>query len=239
MVRSTFLLGRGIVGEKRSASRAVSAAERGPLGRSETGQALVVALVVMSALTISIGAIISFVTGSEGLFGRDQQSVRAFHVAEAGVNNGIAVVAMLDPDNLMAPMSRLPTGSGSYPIALDNSTGTYFMEKYPAGDPNCTAPNIPSTTPCWTIVGAGVSPNGRVARQIQETIYWRTTVRDDSAPLKYGLFVDNQGGACVDTHGTTALTIKDVWISGDFCPAGGVDMTPPAPHRGSVYIGGV
>ena len=35
------------------------------------------------------------------------------------------------------------------------------------------------------------------------------------------------------------MVIKNVWISGDFCPAGGVGFTPPAAHTGSVYIGGV
>jgi hypothetical protein len=35
------------------------------------------------------------------------------------------------------------------------------------------------------------------------------------------------------------MIIKDVWISGDFCPAGGVSFVPPAAHTGSIYIGGV
>ena len=43
----------------------------------------------------------------------------------------------------------------------------------------------------------------------------------------------------MDTHGTVNLTIRDVWISGDFCPSGNVSLIPPAAHTGSVYIGGV
>src|SRR5690242_6624100 len=53
---------------------------------SESGQSLVLAMIVMSALTISIGALVSFTTGNEKQFSRDRDSARAFHVAEAGVN---------------------------------------------------------------------------------------------------------------------------------------------------------
>ena len=76
-------------------------------------------------------------------------------------------------------------------------------------------------------------------RTISETAYWLASSSSDPITSGYGLVVDNQGAACVDTHGTVNLTIKDVWISGDFCPSGGISLIPPAAHTGSIYIGGV
>jgi hypothetical protein len=192
------------------------------LAFSESGQSLVLALVVMSALTISIGALISFTTGNEAQFSRDRESARAFHVAEAGLNNALAVIANADDNDVQAVGSVL----GPYNFSLDGASGTYTMHKYLKTDPACG-------------VSSATSPNGKITRTIQETAYWKTASTPLDAIFNYGLVVDNQGAACTDTHGTAPLTIKDVWISGDFCPAGNVGLQPPAAHTGSVYIGGV
>jgi Tfp pilus assembly protein PilX len=203
------------------------------LVRSESGQSLVLALIVMSALTISIGALISFTTGNEAQFSRDRESARAFHVAEAGVNNAIAVLANADDNDVQAVGAVM----GPYTLSLDGATGTYSMTKYAKTDTECTHDGNPSN--CWVITGSATSPNGRITRTIQETAYWKSASTPLDTVFNYGLVVDNQGAACVDTHGTAPMTIKDVWISGDFCPAGNVGLQPPAAHTGSVYIGGV
>ena len=61
--------------------------------RGEEGQSLVVALVLVSALTISIAGIITFTTSNERSFGRDRVSDRALAAAEAGLANGVSRVA--------------------------------------------------------------------------------------------------------------------------------------------------
>ncbi|MGZ4339142.1 MAG: hypothetical protein ACXVQ3_03705 [Gaiellaceae bacterium] len=201
---------------------------------SESGQALVLAMVVMSALTISIGALISFTTGNETQFGRDRESARAFHVAEAGVNNALSVLVNADDNDVQAVGSTL----GPFAIALDGANGTYRMTKYGSSDPECAQAGGTSAN-CWVITGTATSPNGRIQKTLQETAYWNSGNDQSAQIFQYGLVIDNQGAPCVDTHGTTLLTIRDVWISGDFCPAGGVGITPPTAHTGSVYIGGV
>lgn len=202
------------------------------LAFSDSGQSLVLALIVMSALTISIGALISFTTGNEAQFSRDRQSARAFHVAEAGLNNALAVIANADDNDVQAVGSVM----GPYSFSLDGGSGSYSMTKYAKTDTQCGGH---SPTNCWVITGTATSPNGKITRTIQETAYWQTAANPLDAIFHYGLVVDNQGGACTSTHGTTPLTIKDVWISGDFCPAGNVGLQPPAAHTGSIYIGGV
>ncbi|HET7138339.1 MAG TPA: hypothetical protein VFI04_08275 [Gaiellaceae bacterium] len=191
------------------------------------------ALIVMSALTISIGALISFTTGNEAQFSRDRESARAFHVAEAGVNNALSVLENADDKDFQGAGTIL----GPYNFSLDGADGTYSMTKYAKADTECTHLGSPSN--CWVITGTATSPNGKITRTIQETTYWKNATTPLDALSHYGLVVDNQGSACVDTHGTAPMTIKDVWISGDFCPSGDVSLNPPAAHTGSIYIGGV
>jgi Tfp pilus assembly protein PilX len=200
---------------------------------SESGQSLVLALIVMSALTISIGALISFTTGNETQFSRDRESSRAFHVAEAGLNNALSVLANADDNDVQAVGAVM----GPYALSLDGASGTYSMTKYAKADPECTHDGSPSN--CWVISGSATSPNGRITRTLQEVAYWKTASTPQEDIFNFGLVVDNQGAACVATHGTVPMTIKDVWISGDFCPAGDVGLQPPIAHTGSVYIGGV
>jgi len=201
------------------------------LAFSESGQSLVLALIVMSALTISIGALVSFTTGNEAQFSRDRESARAFHVAEAGLNDALSLIANTDDSDTQAT----GTVMGPYTFSLDGASGTYSMKKHQSADAECNG----SPTNCWVITGSATSPNGKITRTLQETAYWQTASKSLNALFDYGLVVDNQGSSCVTTNGTTTLRVKDVWISGDFCPAGGVDLVPPAAHTGSVYIGGV
>jgi Tfp pilus assembly protein PilX len=202
--------------------------------RSECGQSLVLAMIVMSALTISIGALISLTTGNEHQFGRDRESARAFHVAEAGVNNGLSLIVTNDDQDSASPGTHL----GPYPFALDGAAGTYSLTKYAKTDAKCQQ-QAATVASCWVISGSATSPNGTITRTITETAYWLAASSNNPTNANYGLVVDNQGAACVDTHGTVNFTIKDVWISGDFCPSGNVSLIPPAAHTGSVYIGGV
>jgi hypothetical protein len=204
------------------------------LTKSESGQSLLLAMLVMSALTISIGALVSFTTGNEGQFSRDRDSARAFHAAESGVNNGLGIIVKVDDDDVKTPGITL----GPYPISLDGATGHYSLTKYASSDDECKQ-SAGTASSCWVITGTAQSPNKKVQRTIQETTHW--VLANNTVPeiFNYGLVVDNQGAACVDTHGSLPLVIKDVWISGDFCPAGNLGFTPPAPHTGSIYIGGV
>jgi len=202
--------------------------------KSESGQSLVLAMIVMSALTISIGALVSFTTGNEAQFSRDRESARAFHVAEAGVNNALSIIVNND-DNDVQPVN---TTLGPYAISLDGANGSYSLTKHASNDPLCTQ-TAGTSASCWVITGTALSPNGKIRRTVEETAHW--VVKNNTVPeiFEYGLVVDNSGGACVDTHGTVPLVIKNVWISGDFCPSGNVGFVPPAAHTGSIYIGGV
>ena len=67
--------------------------------RGEEGQSLIVALILVSALTISIAGVITFMGSNESSAGRDRHVVRALDVAEAGLSNAMSVIAANDPTN--------------------------------------------------------------------------------------------------------------------------------------------
>jgi hypothetical protein len=210
--------------------------------RSESGQSLVLAFIVMCALSITVGGVISFTTSNESQFGRDRQLNRAFHIAEAGLNNGIEVVEKYDPSNDPTKVgNRIPAAAGTtYPILLDGGKGSYYAQKYDASAPECTTHAGSAPNSCWVVIATGNSPDGKILKQVRESIYWRTVLTPVDDVYGFGLFVDNPPGpgACVDTHGTTTLDIDNVWIAGDFCPAGGVGIEPTADGVGFITING-
>jgi hypothetical protein len=211
--------------------------------RSESGQALVLAFIVMVALSITVGGVISFTTGNETHFGRDRQLDRAFHIAEAGLNNGFAVISMNDATNGKPAGTRYPVdpaGVATYPISLDGGGGTYYVKKYSATSPQCTTHAGSAPNACWLVVATGRSPDGKILKQLQQAIYYRTVSVPADDVYGFGLFVQNPPGpgACVDTHGTATIDIDNVWINGDFCPAGGVGIEPTQDNVGFVYVGG-
>src|SRR4029079_345562 len=126
------------------------------------------------------------------------------------------------------------------PLALDGGTGEYYIQKYAATSPECTTHAGSAPNSCWVVIANRTSPDGKILKQLTESIYWRTITVPIDDVFGYGLFVDNPPGPahCVDTNGATTLQIDNVWINGDFCPAGGVGLQPTADSTGSVYIGG-
>jgi Tfp pilus assembly protein PilX len=208
--------------------------------RSESGQSLVLAFIVMCALSITVGGVITFTTSNESHFGRDRQLDRAFHIAEAGLNNGIEVVEKSDPTNDPTKIGNRLPATGTYALSLDGGNGTYYVQKFAATSPECTTHAGSAPNSCWVVIATGNSPDGKILKELRESIYWRTVTVPIDDVYGYGLFVDNPpgDGDCVDTHGTTVLDIDNVWINGDFCPAGGVGLEPTQDSIGSVYIGG-
>ena len=162
--------------------------------RCERGQSLVLAMVVMSALTISIGALVSFTTGNEHEFGRDRESARAFHVAEAGVNNGLSLIVTNDDNDVQSVGTTL----GPYAVSLDGSQGLLHADQVCEDRPQClqTAGAVAS---CWLITGTATSPNETITRTIKEIAYWRSVKLGQSheRELRAG---HRQPGRCLRRH---------------------------------------
>jgi len=188
---------------------------------SESGQSLIMALVVMFALSLSVAGIYAYMTGNEGAFNRDGQSVRALSDAEAGLNNGLATVTKNDPTNAVA----VNTTYGPTTVQLDHGSVTYSATKKPAA----SCPNsLPS---CWLVTSTATSPTGKVTHQLQQTVGWitkTTTTQIDETPVYgYGLFISNPPGDpnCFKVSGAVTVS-ANVWFNGSFCPNGGASLNP-------------
>jgi len=202
---------------------------------SESGQSLIMALVVMFALSLSVAGIYAYMTGNVGAFTRDGQSVRALSDAEAGLNNGLATVTKNDPTNAVA----VNTTYGPTTVQLDHGSVTYSATKKPAA----SCPNsLPS---CWLVTSTATSPTGKVTHQLQQTVGWitkTTTTQIDETPVYgYGLFISNPPGDpnCFKVSGAVTVS-ANVWFNGSFCPNGGASLNP-APgfdNKYTVYVGG-
>ena len=134
--------------------------------RGEGGQSLVVALVLISALTISIAGIITFTTSNERSFSRDRVSDRALAAAEAGLANGVSRVQQGDPTDALATGS--PLTPGTVPN-VDGSAVSYTITK--STDP-VTAKHY------WTVRATGTYRG--LTRQVEQRVdYTSATTQID------------------------------------------------------------
>jgi Tfp pilus assembly protein PilX len=209
---------------------------RGPGLRSESGQSLLLALMVLFALSISLAGVYSYLGGNEGHFNRDQQDQRALSIAEAGLNDGLATVTKNDPSNAVITGTSYSSGGN---VNLDRGKFNWTATKQ-------ASPNCPNSLPtCWTVTSNGTSPTGQVTHQLQQTIGWitkTTTTQIDETPVYgFGLFINNQPGDanCFSLSGAVNVS-ANVWFNGSYCPNGNASLQP-APgfdNKYSVYIGG-
>ena len=200
---------------------------------SESGQSLVLALVVLFALSISIAGVFTFLTSNEVHFNRDGQDVRALAIAEAGLNNGLATVTKADALNNVAVGTTYTSGG---PVQLDKGTFTYSATKQAA--PNCT--NALPT--CWVVTATGTSPTGQVTHHCSSGRL--DLENDDHLDRRVGrlrlwpLHQQSAGDAnCFAISG--GVTVKaNVWFNGSFCPNGNASLTAALGSLYTVYIGG-
>ena len=105
----------------------------------ESGIALVLALVVVAALSVSTASLITLVTSNQTAVGRDRQEERAFNIAEAGLNEAVSYLSTQDT---LAISSVAATN-----YSLDNGSGQWWATK--------TAST--STVDTWTIYAKATS----------------------------------------------------------------------------------
>ena len=82
---------------------------------NESGLALVMALIVVAALSVATASLITLVTSNQTAVGHDRQEERAFNIAEAGLNEA---VSYLSTQNTLLISSVAATN-----YSLDNGSG--------------------------------------------------------------------------------------------------------------------
>ena len=183
--------------------------------------ALILTLLIVSALTISTAAIATLMISNERAFGRDRQEVLALNTAEAGLNYGLSTLAAtVDPSGAASYGTWYPTThqSSGTTIAFNDSSGngTWWANKLDANT--------------WRIYAHGISPSGAVTRtvslKVRSATQPGTTIPASSAWSK-GLFVGSPGSSCFVPTGTASVTIS-IYVKGCIKLAGNVGIAEPA-----------
>jgi hypothetical protein len=106
-------------------------------------------------------------------------------------------------------------------VSVDGGTATYTATKTALG--------------LWTVSSTGVSPDGRVTRQLSEQVKLTGYI---PPAWMYGFSTFATSG-CIVTTGSARITVP-VYIASDFCPGGNSGIAEPAGKSGTidVYIGG-
>src|SRR5438094_499042 len=106
------------------------------LASDERGFSLVLALIIVMALSITTAGLAELVQSNERAYGRDRTEERSFNVAEAGLNDAVSYLAqsVSSSTQLATPVNGTITASGSCsasdpyaggsPYSVDNGTGT-------------------------------------------------------------------------------------------------------------------
>lgn len=199
----------------------------------EAGQSLLLAIIIIAALTITTAGVITFMGSNETSAGRDREVVRSLSGAEAGLSNGISTIVQSDAHNTLPVPSTL---SGS--TKVDGAQVDYTLTKSSTTDSTTTPP---TTTFLWTINSTG--SYGAVSRTVQQQVkYIQGVHQDASVDYKYGLFVGappaGTNPPCLITLSGDVTVSASVYVGGNLCSNGGVTLKPKTAHQLSVYVKG-
>jgi hypothetical protein len=187
---------------------------------AEDGSTLVLAMLVLSALSISTFALIGYARASENGFNRERQAVRSFDIAEAGVHYAFGDLVVRDPNDAVAVGTSIGSSAVPIVVTVDRGTASYWATK--------TAKST------WTVQSVGRSPDGRVTRQVSRQLQ-ATNVATPA--WNYGFYVAATSG-CTNQVGTTDIKVP-VWIGNDYCTSGSSGISEPGSGNTlDIYIGG-
>jgi hypothetical protein len=194
----------------------------------EDGIALMVSIGALAALAILGASSMAFSTENAGNASRSKADQAAFALAEAGINNAMAVLANSanDPTN----PSLLPGASQKYEEGTATWSGTF--------DP---------LTSTWTLTATGVmrNPTGPDAAPVRRTISAKTTIVAGpqlTQPLANNswnyVVATRTGNACDETLPSSASNGAPLYVFGNLClGSSSVVNGGPLSVRGTLTVG--
>jgi hypothetical protein len=212
--------------------------------RDQSGQALILAVIIMAVLVVGATAAASLMSSNQTTSGREKQAARALAGGEAGLQFAANAAVAAEAAGTQSSVSGHPATT-----TVDGNQVTWTATK--AGL-------------TWTLDATAVSPNGKVTRVLQEQVQQLSTPGQQQTPPIYGYgFV--MGGAphtgsltpdqvcsspsallpTTSFGGSGAITVP-TWIEGDVCITGGANpaignpsgSTIPVHIGGAVYVNG-
>ncbi|MFO7572779.1 MAG: hypothetical protein R6W48_09320 [Gaiellaceae bacterium] len=188
----------------------------------ERGFSLVLALVASATFAISTATMATLMVSNERSATRGRDAVRAFNIAEAGLNEALSVLSQHDASGSLTVGSTFPSTT----FTLDGGSGTYSATKTGSLE--------------WTVSSSGTSPTESVTRYLELRVTAETVSAGTpaSAVYGYGFFVAATSG-CSNVVGNAPLQVP-VWVANDLCLSGNATISEPGVAGGTlpIYVGG-
>jgi hypothetical protein len=207
---------------------------------NERGQALVIALLVMTFLAIALGAVMIFTAGNQRNAHIAKAQQVAGSLAEAGINNAVSVLSQAAVPGNAGNSHLIPPAGGGNSTLLPTSWATANSNSYSGGTVKWYGTVSASPTPWWwTLHAKATVPNPTGAAPIVK--YMTAKVQVFGPPsTTYNVQVWNTvyspggptAGVCDTSIGQGITIAVPVYVGGNLC------MGQNAVISKSVYVGG-
>ena len=208
----------------------------------ERGQSLVLALLVLTVLAIALGTVIFFTSSNQRNSAYEKATQVSRSLAEAGVNNGISVLAQAGQTNSANLISStlLSTQTSTYPGGSVQWWGTFDgNEQSTSCPPPAVGNTIYACVGTWTLNGTSTvtNPTGGTAA-IHRTVTAKMQVyraqTSNPADVWNWVFSPYSSGtnACDTTFGNSLTVNVRVWVGGNLCAPNNMIFLK------SLYVGG-
>jgi hypothetical protein len=196
--------------------------------RREDGMALMLSLGAMMALGLFSASSLLFTTQNSGQASRSKADQTAFALAEAGINNAMAIISNSanDPTNA----SLLPSTTLQYDGGTVTWSGTYDQ-----------------ATSTWTLTATGLvrNPTGPDATPVQRVLRGKATVSAGPQALQplandgWNYVISTRTGtSCDQSVSASAVVSVPLYAFGNLCLGASATVTTgPLSVRGSATVG--
>jgi Tfp pilus assembly protein PilX len=176
--------------------------------RDERGIALIVVLGVMMIFTISVTATVTYTTAGDRASGTSRAHVTARALAEAGLNNALAVISK--PENNAMQQSTLPSSEATATsVSYEGGTAKWW--------------GVLSGTN-WTIYGVGLASNptgpgtNPLRRQLSASVNVQSSLTQPlNAQAWNYVYAKNTGSQCDITLKNSMTIDASFFVAGNLC----------------------
>ena len=211
------------------------------LVQCERGMALVMAIGITTVLAIAGTTAIAYSTSSERQSTQTRSRLTAYALAEAGINNSMAVLNLptnnaLDPETL----PKCTTNEKKYtdPAAVRTSTSTWQRSTIDGGTVDWCGTLVRKDA-LWylTSIGNGVNPNKTntaVTRTLEATVTVTPTITQPlNNPVWNYLYAGHTGSTCDQTLNNNISGASRMYVAGNLCLSPNVSLA-----QSTVIVGG-
>jgi len=210
--------------------------------RDERGQSLVIALLVMTFLAVSLGAVMFFSAGNQRNANYQKAAQVATSLAEAGVNNAVSVLS--NPSNSccleVAPGSTGAVLPGTFATAQTKTYNGNTVSWWGTLDTNAPWNGVANGNVVWTLHGQAsvANPTGPSAAAIVKQVSAQVHV-NAPLPASFNVGVWNTvyspfgpSAGCDTSLGQGINMSVPVYVGGNLCMGQNATISKP------VYVGG-